>query len=199
MSTVYPEILSAPLTLWLAPVATAFPLIDDAPGTFDDAWVMLGTRGANSYDSTGITVTHNHTDASFTPVGTTAQMKVWVTDESLEFAVVLADISPAMYALSLNNNPVDQIAATSMVAGEDDIALLQGSQKEYFALLARGISSVDDSLNAQYAVPACYQSANPAPVYKKGAAAELSLTFTSILDPNGGGFGELQIQTAAKT
>jgi hypothetical protein len=199
VSTIYPEILSCAQTLYLAPVATAFPLIDAAPGTFDPAWVAVGTRGADSYDSAGVTDTFNQTIASFTPVGTTAQMKAWRTDESIEIAIVLADVSPAMFGLALNNAPVDSIAATSLVAGEDDIPLLQGIQVEYFALLVRFLSSVDDSLNAQLAIPACYQSANPAPVAKKGAPMELALTFTSLLDPNGGGFGQLQIQTAAKT
>lgn len=199
MSGIYPEILSCPLTLYLSPVGTAMPLIDAAPGTFDDAWVTVGTHGANNYDSTGITTTHNQTLAPFTPVGTTAPLKAWRTDESTEFALVLADVSPVMYALMMNNAPIESIAATSEVAGEDDIPLLMGEQVAFFALLARGLSSVDETLNAQYAVPCCYQSANPAPVWKKGAPAELALTFTTLLDPNGGGFGELQVQTAAKT
>jgi hypothetical protein len=197
--SVYPEIVGAPLTLWLAPVDTAFPLIDAAPGTFAEAWVMVGTHGANNVDSTGVTVTHNQTISTFTPVGTTAPVKAWRTDESLEVAIVLADISPAQYAIALNDAAVTSIAAGAGNAGEDDMPMLGGIQIAYFALLARGLSSVDATLNAQYAIPCVYQSANPTPVYKKGAPAELALTFTTLLDPAGGGFGELQIQTAART
>lgn len=199
MSEVHPEILSAPLTLFLAPVGTDFPLIDAAPGTFSDDWVMVGSYGDDNYDSTGLTVTHNQTIATFTPAGTTAPLKAWRTDESLEIAVVLADISPPQYALALNDAAITSVAASSLVAGEDDIPLLGGIQVATFALLARGMSPVDSTLNAQYAVPCVYQSANPAPVYKKGAPAELSLTYSTLLDPAGGGFGELQVQTAAKT
>ena len=198
MSSIYPEILSAPLTLWLAPVGTAFPAVDALPGTFNSAWVMVGTHGDKNYDSTGVTVTHNQTIATFTPVGTTAPLKAWRTDEALEIAIVLADISPAQYALALNDATVNSITATTSVCGEDDIPLLQDIQVTFFALLARGLSSTDETLNAQYAVPAVYQSANPAPVFKKGAPAELAMTFTTVLDPAGGGFGELQIETAAK-
>ena len=46
MSEVHPEIVGAPLTLWLAPVSTTMPLIDEAPGSFNASWVMVGTYGA---------------------------------------------------------------------------------------------------------------------------------------------------------
>jgi hypothetical protein len=196
---VHPEILAAPLTLWLGPVGTAFPLIDAAPGTFSDAWTMVGTNGDVNYDSTGITVTHNKTFATWTSVGSTAPIKAWCTNEALEIAVVLADLSPEQYALAMNDVPVTTVAATSEVAGEMDFPLLGGYQVATFALLARGLSAVDNTLNAQYAVPCVYQSANPAPVFKLGAPAELALTYTTLLDPNGNGFGEYQQQTAAKT
>lgn len=199
MSDVFPEILSAPLTLFLAPVGTDFPTVDEAPGSFSDDWVIVGSNGDLNYDSTGITVTHNQTDATFTSVGATVPQKAWRTDEGMELAVVLADISPDQYALALNDAAINTIAATSEVCGEMDIPLMQGGSIAVFALLARGMSSVDSTLNAQYAVPVVYQSANPAPVFKKGAPAELSLTFATLLDPAGGGQGELQIQTAAKT
>ena len=34
--------------------------------------------------------------------------------------------------------------------------------------------------------------------YKKGAPAELAITYATMLDPNGGGFGTLVQQSAAK-
>lgn len=199
MSDIRPELVSAPLTLFLSPVGTAFPTVDEAPGSFSDDWVLLGSNGDLNYDSTGITATHNTTKATFTPVGSTVPTKVWTTDEGLELAVVLADLSPDQYAIALNDAEVATIAATSEVCGEMDIPLMQGGHVALFALLARGISSIDSTLNCQYAVPVVYQSANPAPVFKKGAPGELSLTWATLLDPAGGGQGELQIQTAAKT
>lgn len=190
------ELVSGFLTLWVAPIGTAVPLLDITP---PGPWVLLGTNGANDYDSTGLTVTHNQTLATFTPVGTTAPVAVWRTDEQLEVSVTLADTSAPSYAQSLNNAAVNIVNATTGLPGESDITLLQGVNVGIFALLARGVSALNQTMNAQYAIPAVYQSANPAPVYKKGAPAELALTYATILDPNGGGFGKFQQQSAART
>jgi hypothetical protein len=194
------EIISAGLTLYFAPIGTANPAIDaTAAQIIAGGWTLVGTNGQNDYDATGVTVTHNETLATWTSLGSTGASKVWRTDEQLEVAVTLADISPAQYALALNDVAVTTIAATTGVAGEQDVPLLQGISVTCFALLAVGISAVNNLMNAQYAIPAVYQAANPAPVFKKGAPAELALTFATLLDPNGGGFGQLRQQTAAKT
>jgi hypothetical protein len=190
------ELVSGFLTLWMAPIGTAVPLLDTAP---PGPWVLVGTNGANDYDSTGLTVTHNQTLATFTPVGTTAPVAVWRTDEQLEVSVTLADTSAPSYAQSLNNAAVTTVNATTGLPGESDITLLQGVNVGIFALLCRGVSALNQTMNAQYAIPAVYQSSNPAPVYKKGAPAELALTYATILDPNGGGFGKFQQQSAART
>ncbi|MHB1950158.1 MAG: hypothetical protein ACYCQK_01635 [Acidiferrobacteraceae bacterium] len=189
------ELVSGPLALWIAPIGTAVPLVDTTPTT---PWVLFGVNGTNDYDSTGLTVTHNETLATFTPVGTTAPVAVWRTDEQLEVSVTLADTSATAYAVALNNQTVTTVIATTGAPGESDVSLLQGETVGIFALLCRGISALNNVMNAQYAIPAVYQSANPAPVYKKGAPAELTLTFATILDPNGGGFGKLQQQSAAR-
>lgn len=195
------EILSAPLSLYLAPVGTAFPSVDTPAGSFPGTWTTVGTNiYGPSYDTdaAGITVTHNQTFATFTPVGTTAPIKMWRTDEQLTIAITLADVSPTMYAVSLNQVALTTVAATTAVAGTISMPLLQGLAVTNFALLARGLSAVNDAFAAQYQVPCVYQSANPAPVFKKGAPAELAITFATMLDPNGNGFGTLVQQTAAK-
>lgn len=197
LTTTPQEIVSAPLQLYFAPIGTAAPAIDANPPYA--GWTLVGSNGDLDYDSTGVTVTHNQTLATFTSLGTTAPQKVWRTDEQLEIAVTLADISPAQYALALNDVAVTTIVATTGVAGEQDVPLLQGINVAVYALLAVGVSALNNALNCQYAVPAVYQAANPAPVWKKGAPAELALTFASLLDPNGGGFGNLREQSAAKT
>ena len=197
MATTQPqELVAAPLSLYIAPVGSTVPLVDTAPAS---PWVLVGTNGQNDYDSTGLTVTHNQTLATFTPVGTTAPVAVWRTDEQLEISVTLADTSSTSYAVALNDVAVTTVAATTGVPGESDVPLLQGTRVALFALLARGVSALNNTMSAQYAVPAVYQAANPAPVYKKGTPAELALTFATVLDPNGGGYGKFQQQSAART
>lgn len=190
------ELVAAPLNLYVASVGAAAPAIDATPAT--GTWTLVGTNGYLDYDSTGLTVTHNQTVTSWTSVGSSAPVTAWRTDEQVEISVTLADTTAAQYALALNNVAVTTISATTGVAGEQDIPLLQGIPMTFFALLARGISPLNQSLNSQYWIPCVYQSANPAPVYKKGAPAELALTFAAILDPNGNGFGKFQQQSAAK-
>lgn len=193
------EIVAAPLQLWLGPVGTAYPLIDDAVSTFDPAWVSVGTNGNLDQDSNGVTVTHNETLSTFTPSGSTVPVGAWRTDESLEVAVAIADFSPAQYAMALNNATVTTVAAITGAgarAGYASVPLMQGTTVATFALLARGVSGLNPDGNAQYEVPCCYQSANPAPVFKKGTPTEMSLTYTTLLDPNGGGMGQLLQQTA---
>lgn len=190
------ELLSCPLTLYIAPIGTAVPLVDTAPA---NPWVQIGTNGDLDYDSTGLTVTHNQTLATWTSVGSTGPSAVWRTDEQLEVSVTLADTSATQYAVALNDVAVTTIAATTGAPGESDVPMLQGTTVAIFALLCRGLSALNQTLNAQYAIPAVYQAANPAPVYKKGAPAELALTFATILDPNGGGFGKFQQQSAVRT
>ncbi len=190
------EIVATPLTLYIAPIGSAVPLVDTVPAS--GTWTLVGQSGVNDYDAAGLTVTHSQTIGTWTSVGQTAPIAAWRTDEVLEIAVTLADISPTTYALALNDVAVTTVAATTGVPGESDISLLQGLTVNTFALLARGVSSTNPTLAAQYWVPMVYQSANPAPVYKKGAPAELALTFSTLLDPNGNGFGKLQIQTAAR-
>lgn len=193
------EIVATPLQLYMAPIGTANPAVDaTATQITGGGWTLVGTNGNLDHDSAGVTVTHNQTLATFQSAGSTAPSKVWRTSEQLELAVTLADITPAQYALALNDVAVTTIAATTGVAGEQDVPLLQGTNVAVYALLAVGVSALNNSMQAMYCVPAVYQSSNPAPVFKMGSPAELALTFATLLDPNGGGFGLLRQQSAAR-
>lgn len=193
------EIVASGLTLYMAGLGTAYPAIDATPTQITGGgWTLVGTNGQLDYDSAGLTITHNQTLATFQSVGTTAVQKVWRTNEQLEIAVTMADVTPTSYALALNDVAVTTVNATTGVAGEQDVPLLQGTSVAVYAMIAVGISALNNSMAAQYAVPALYQSSNPAPVGKLGAPMELALTFATLLDPNGGGFGNLRQQSAAK-
>jgi hypothetical protein len=193
------EIIATPLQLFIGPLATAYPAIDATPTQIvSDGWTLVGANGNVDQDQAGCTITHNATYATWTSVGSTAPIKAWRTAEQLEIAITLADISPTTYALALNDVAVTTINATTGVAGEQDVPMLQGVNVAAYALCAVGVSALNNSLQAMYCVPCVYQSANVAPVYKLGAPAELAVTFATLLDPNGGGFGSFRQQTAAK-
>lgn len=192
------ELVAAPLTLYIAPIGSTVPLLDVSPPT--GTWTLLGTNGTNDYDSAGLTVTHNQTLGTWTPVGSTYPAGVWRTDEQVTVSITLADTTATSYALSLNDVAVTTVAATTGSPGYSQVPLLQGLQVNAFALLCRGISALNQTMAAQYILPAAYQAANPAPVYKKGAPAMLALTFANLLDPNNGASaGYFQQQSAART
>ena len=173
------EIIGAPLTLWLAPVGTAFPLIDAAPA---NTWIKVGTNGDRNYDEAGVTVTHGETFSEVATAGSTGPVKAFRTAESLKIKLMLLDVSLEQYATALGKATIATTAAGIGTAGFKKMGLSQGESVALYALLARGDSPYADAMTAQYEVPRCYQSAQAAPVYRKGTPAALELEFTALED-----------------
>lgn len=188
------EIVGAPLTVYLAPVGTAFPGIDDAEGAFDPGWFKLGTSGEKNYSEDGLTVSHEQSINVFRGAGATGPRKAFRTEEDFIITFSMADVSPTQYAKVLNDAAVTTVAQAVGVSGEESFELHQGLTVTTFALLARGLSSIDDSLNAQYEVSTVFQNGNPAPVYNKGEPALLECSFQA-LDADATGFGTLRVQS----
>lgn len=194
------EIIAAPYTIYIAPVTTAFPAIDDLEAAFDADWLKLGKSGAKNYDEAGVTASHEQSLEYFRGADSTVPRKAWRTEEDLLFALSLVDLSPEMYAAMINDATITTVAAGVGVAGEKSFSLYRGVDVAQFALLARGMSPVDNALNAQYEAPVVIEDANQAPVYTKGTPAMLELQFRAM-DAAGDGdsFGVLRTQTAVAT
>jgi len=189
------EVVAAPLTLYLAAVGTTFPAIDDDPGSFDPAWELFGTDGANNYDDTGVTVSHSETVNDFTPAGSTMPTKRFRTGESLLLKLNLVDLGPNAYAKAMNDATVTTVAPSSGVAGEKSFSLLRGDQVNSFAVLARGLSSVDNTLNMQYEFSEAFVSVNGDVVWNKGKPAMLPIEMLAV--KHGSDIVVCRIQTAA--
>lgn len=175
------EIIGAPLTLWVAPVGTAFPLINAAPAP---EWVKVGTNGDRSYENGGVTVTHGKSYDKVRTAGASGPIKAFLNEEDLMFGLTLLDITLEQYQLALNGNAITTVAPGAGTPGTKKIGLSEdvGRTKEY-ALLARGLSPYNEALAMQYCVPRCYQSGAPAPVFRKGGTgAGLALTFEALED-----------------
>ncbi|MBB5987433.1 hypothetical protein [Sphingobium lignivorans] len=173
------EILSGPLTLWRAPVGTAFPAIGAAPA---GAWLKIGTSGEKNYGEDGVTISHTQDIAQGRPVGRTGPVKAWRDSEDFLLRVTLWDFTLEQYQLALNNNTVGTTAPGVGTAGFKKIGLSQGRSVATFALLARGVfSPYGEGYAGQYELPRCYQSGSPEPVYSKGIAG-LELEFTALED-----------------
>lgn len=189
------EVIATPLTYYLAPTATAFPLVDAAPAA---EWVKVGTEGDLNYDDGGTSVKHSQTIETFTPAGATAPRKAFRTEEGLVLGVTLVDLSPEQWAKILDEATLVTTAAAAGIPGEKRFAGLRGPNVHNWALLARGQSTVDNTLNLQIEIPTVFQSADPSPVFTKGKPAALELEFTA-LEVTAGEFYEIAIQTAEAT
>lgn len=168
------EVVASPLTLYLAPIGTAFPAINDDPADFDVAWEVLGTEGDLNYDEAGVTVAHSETVSDFTPAGSTMPRKRFRTAESIEMSLNLVDIGPDAYAKVMNDAPI------TTTGTDASFSLFRGDQVNAFAVLARGMSAVDNDLNMQYEMSIAFVSVNGDVVYKKGDPAMLPVTILAV-------------------
>jgi hypothetical protein len=187
------EIVCAPYTVYQAPTTTSFPKLQTTPAA---PWVLWGTSGNKNYTDDGVAINHGQTVNTFTPAGSTMPRKAWRTEEMLTVTFTLADVSPSAYAMALDNAAISTVTATTSVAGDQHFELMRGISVKMNAVLVKGISSVDESLAAQYEIVAAYQSGSPAPTYSKQNPAELAIELTAFeLTP--GTIGTLRVQTTA--
>lgn len=191
------EVIAAPFVVWIAPVGTAFPLIDAAPGA---GWAKVGTSGDLNYSSEGVTVEHSQSINFWRSLGDSGSRKVFRQEEDLKIRLMLADVSLEQYKLALNSNSVTTVAAGSGTAGYKKLGLSRGISVATVALLVRGPSAYGDDWNGQYEVPRAAQSGNPSVVLRRSEPAALSLEWTALVDPNAASederFGRLVIQHA---
>ena len=193
------EILVGPLEVYLAPVGESWPDVDTTPG---GNWTLLGTNGKQSYEDSGVTVTHNQVLGSKRTAYGTGKKKVWRTEEDFSISFSLVDMTLETYAKILNNKTVTETAAASGTPGYKEINIYQGHTVNTFALLLKGYSPYDDeNYYAQYQIPIAYQTDNPAPVFTKSDAAMLKCTWEALEDPNAASdderFGKMVFQNAA--
>jgi hypothetical protein len=171
------EVVAAPLEIWLAPTGTTFPAIDAAPGV---GWALLGTEGDLNYDDDGVTISHSEEVSDFKPAGSTMPTKRFRTGEALEMKLNLVDVSPDEYAKVMNNATVTDVAASSGIAGESSFSLFRGDQVNQFAVLARGMSSVDNTLTGQYEFSKAFVSVDGDVQWKKGDPAALPVKILAV-------------------
>lgn len=194
MATAPFEIIAAPFQVYVAPVATAFPDVSQAPS---GSWVLIGTSGDKNITEDGVTVAHEQTIETFRPVGLTGERKAFRTEESVTITLAIADITAAQYAKAINDATVTAVASGSGVGGQSRFELYRSHSVALHALLIRGAESAGgNNFNTQYQVPIVYQSGNPSPVFKKGEPALLELEFKALWDSTLG-FGRYISQTAA--
>lgn len=192
------EIISTPFTAYWAPVGTAFPDVDEAPG---GSWTKIGTNGDLNYAEDGVTVQHEQDVSMFRALGSTGPRKAFRNSERQVVGFTLMDLSLEQYRQSLNQNTVTTTAAGVGSPGTKDIGLSRGLSVTEMALLLRAdISPAGDGFAMQYEIPRAVEIGSPEVVFRNGEPAGLALEFETLEDTSASTeaerFGRLVIQTA---
>lgn len=165
------ELIAHPLTIWVAPVGTAFP----DPGAEPAAeWKRLGASGDKSYTDDGVTLALSQSIETFTGAGGTLPRKAFRTEEGVVVGVNVADVRMDVLKLALNDN--EDTEALGVVT----MSLHRGTTVATHALLARGVSPEDPTKGAFFQVPLCYVDGEPEIVWNKGEPASVELDFTAL-------------------
>lgn len=177
MNSVPYEVIAAPYSVYVAPVATAFPAIDAAPA---GPWALVGTSGNLNYDDgVGVTVEHSQEVVEWMALGDGGTRKVFRTKEGQKVKLKLVDITLEQYAHALNGNTVTENP------GERVIGLSRGFDVATYALLVRAeVSPYQADGNSQYEIPIAAQTGSPTVLYKKGEPAGLDLEWITLVDPS---------------
>jgi len=184
------EIVAGAVDAWLAPVGTAFPVINAAPAV---AWVKIGLNLSKDYADSGVLIRNLQTTKEVETLGTTGPVKAFREKEALEIELTLLDATAESYAQALNQSAVTVVAGPP---AEKTIPLIQGGTVALRALLVRGLLSpyADSVSNVQWDVPLVYQSGDIESLYKKADPIGLKLVFRALQDPTLG-FGKLHAPT----
>jgi hypothetical protein len=185
-------IVGSPFEVWTAPVGTAFPVINVAPGV---GWVKLGTNQSAEYNDDGVAISHEQEIEMHRFLGSTGARKASRTEENLRIELTVHDLTLETYATALG---VDVTTAAGPPATKE-VNLWRGFDVNQFALLVRGASPYMDG-SMQYEVPVVIVDGEPEVVYSKSEPAGLLFSFVALEDPNAATpeerYGRLIAQTA---
>ena len=189
------EIIAAPAKIWVAPVGTAFPVIDVVP---NQNWTLLGKAGDKNISEDGVTISHPQSVEVFRALGSTGPRKITRTEEDFMISFTLLDLTLEMYRRALNDSPITQVAAGAAIAGSRKLLLQRGRLVSQFALIAEGPSPYGDNWTLRYKIPILVNVGEPEIVFQKGEPAGLMFELQAI-EHDTDGFGEIEAQDASRT
>jgi hypothetical protein len=191
MSTSPFEIIAGPATIYLAATGTAFPAINATPSA---SWAQLGkTEG-------GVTVTYDYSIELLMVDQNSGPQKAIRTEEHLQVAFSLAELTLEQYAKALNNAVVTDTPPGAGTAGHRSFKTRQGFDVALFAMLVRGPSPYMDA-NLQYEIPVVCQTGAPTISFVRDDKSVLELEWEAIEDraqaTDADRFGTIRAQDAA--
>lgn len=175
------EVVAAPWELYIAPLDTTFPALDEEP---ESPWVKVGTEGNLNHFPDGIIFDQSQSTEVFRSAGSTGPRKIVRMEEDQKVGLTIADLTLEQYAHALNENTVTETEASAGVPGSKKIGLSRGHTVATRALLIRGPSPYMEDGVAQYEIPRAAQTGSPKPALKNGEPFGLALEWTTLVDPN---------------
>jgi hypothetical protein len=135
------EIIGSPLSLWLAPLGTVFPLIDVAPAV---AWKLIGTNGTANQDDSGVVVTHSQKVEVARPAGRTGPGQGVDVRRGLHDQIGLWDCRSSSTSMRSPASLRRRWPRASARPATRRRGLSRGVEVTQYALLARGVSPYGD-------------------------------------------------------
>lgn len=193
MATAYPELVNGPFEVYLAPLATAFPVVNVAPAV---AWVKIGTSGSKSISEAGIDMKFDQSVKIFRSLGNFGPRKGFRESEDVSLSFELADFSAEAYATVMG---VD----VTVVGGSPPtktVPLAHGSTIKEVAMLIRGDGKSPYDANGvwgvQAEIPRVAQIGAPSAKIVKGDPIMWACEFR-VFEDDTLGMGIFRYQTAA--
>lgn len=193
--------LVAPAEVWVAPVAEAFPDLNDAPA---GNWVRLAAKEDLTED--GVTLRYGQTvDVDGSRVlGSTLPQKAFRSRESFEIEFTVKDLGASTLAQALDlAKTVTDTAAGAGTAGNLNFLAERGLSVGERAILVRYDASPDaaadaDDFKYQVEVFRAVQMGAPEPNPQKDNPGAVAFTLTALEDASGN-FVTVRSQDAAAT
>lgn len=168
-----------PGQVYLAPVGTAFPAIDQPPS---GSWGLLGTLGNRNQSEAGIKIVHEQKVTEHFVSGSTGPQKATRQQERLIISGELEDLTLEQYTKLMSGLAIADTPEAAATAGYRTLNIRMGLDVAEFALLVRGASPYANGMNMDWRVPRVYQSTNPSPVLSKAGPAMLAFEFVALED-----------------
>lgn len=189
------EILAGPVSVYVAPLATAFPVVNVAPAA---AWILLGSQGAKNITEDGVHIFTEDEKAFFRGLGSTGPMKAFRTSEDARVEFELADLNLAMVDKA-HGGPATAAGNVVDNAGPPatkELALLRGFTIVQHALLIRKTGeNAYGAFNMQWQIPRVVANGQPELVWVKDEPVMGAFSYTLLDDP-ASGFGKIIAQSA---
>ena len=164
-------------------------LIDDAT-TGVVGWIQIGKSGAVNYQEDGVSVAFRQSLSKVRGAGATAPIKIYRTEEDVEFSLMMRDLRIEMFSYILNLNKPSTPTKSMEINILQDVDVIQGS------VLLRGLgrspyapagtNPVHSQWALQFYLPLCACASDETSLqFGKNNPSELNLKFTGLYDASG--------------